>query len=68
MADSEFDNPKRWQAPKEAAPDMEGTYNAGINSPILLLKFGRVMAIWVHLEESMIELVNLYYSSLSMPT
>jgi hypothetical protein len=56
---SEFNNPKRWQPPHPIIPAETGTWRAGIYNPEMLALFGTIMSIWVHIEETMIEVVDL---------
>jgi hypothetical protein len=56
---SEFDDPKRWRPPKGTVAEPTGTFRGGICNPEFLLLFGSIISSWVHLEEEMIDVVNL---------
>ena len=51
-------NPNRWQHPGQL-PEGEGSYSGGIHDPEMLTLFGIIMASWTHIEEMMIDVVNL---------
>src|SRR4051812_8632105 len=59
MPFSEFDNPKRWQPPKQSASFEDGSYSGGIHVPEMLVLYGALVSQWVFIEEEMIEVVNL---------